>query len=114
MRHQFYGGRAGRDAARILGGMSGRKSSEPPAESGASQAERSLTFMIGAVGGVSLLAFVGLLIANFAGVRPDGSGIWPMLVLLPYVGFPITILLIVVLAVLNARRRAQQDRKDPR
>jgi hypothetical protein len=89
--------------------MSGRKSTEPAPESGTSSAERTLTFMIGAVGGISLLAFLGILIANFAGVRSTGEGLWPALIMVPYVGFPITILLIVILAVMNARRRAAAD-----
>jgi len=111
MRHQFYGGVGRPGADRILGGMSGRRSPEP-ATPGVSRAERTITFMIGAVGGLSLLAFIIILVANFAGVRSDGTGFWPALVLLPYIGFPITILLIITLAVLNGRRRAKQGRED--
>ncbi len=66
--------------------------------------------MIGAVGGLSLLAFLIILIANFAGVVSSGTGLWPAVVMVPYIGFPITILLIVILAVLNARRRALDER----
>ncbi len=67
--------------------------------------------MTATVVGVSVVAFVAVLIGNYAGVV-DGSGIWPVVVALPLVGFPIGFLLIIALIVLNAVKRSRRARAD--
>jgi heme A synthase len=65
--------------------------------------------MAATVIGLSVLAFVAVLLAGLAGVQTS-SGVWPVIVLLPLVGLPIGFLLMVALIVLNAVKRARQAR----
>ena len=59
--------------------------------------------------GIALIALASILIASAAGL--DGldfqQGIWPIVAVLPLVGFPIGILLILGLMIALIRRRAK-------
>jgi len=68
--------------------------------------ERILAYMVASSLGLSLLCIVATLIGAFAGA--DRSvGLWPTVVLLPTVGLPIGFILIIVLLILGAVRRAR-------
>lgn len=62
--------------------------------------------MTGAVVGLSLIAIAVLLIGAAVGAAPQfGEGIWPVIRVLPLIGLPIGVILIVVFIVLTAVRR---------
>jgi DMSO/TMAO reductase YedYZ heme-binding membrane subunit len=98
-------------AAPYPGRMAGATGGPGREQSGISRAERVLATMTATVIGLSVLAFIAVLIGSFAGAT-SGSGIWPLLVALPLVGFPIGFLLMIALIVVNARKRARQARTD--
>jgi TRAP-type C4-dicarboxylate transport system permease small subunit len=81
-------------------------------KSAASRVERSLAVMVAAVLALSVLSFVAIIIATAAGAdgATFGSGIWPTVFLVPYVGLPIGVVLMVVLLILNMRRRLRDSR----
>jgi hypothetical protein len=75
-----------------------------------SRAERSLAFMVAASIGLSVLAFLAVIIATLAGVRDFDGGLWPTIILLPLFGLPIGLVLMIVLLVLSTRRRLRDAR----
>jgi 1,4-dihydroxy-2-naphthoate octaprenyltransferase len=75
-----------------------------------SRAERSLAFMVAATIGLSVLAFLAVIVGTLLGVRDFGSGLWPTIIFLPLIGLPIGLVLMIVLLVLNMRRRARDAR----
>jgi hypothetical protein len=76
----------------------------------ASRAERSLAFMVAATIGLSILAFLAVIVGTLLGVHDFGSGLWPTIILLPLVGLPIGLILMITLLVLNMRRRLRDAR----
>jgi TRAP-type C4-dicarboxylate transport system permease small subunit len=78
--------------------------------SSSGRAERSLAFMIAATLGLSVLAFLALIIGTAAGVRNFGEGMWPVVIFLPLIGLPIGFVLMLILLVLNMRRRLRTTR----
>jgi TRAP-type C4-dicarboxylate transport system permease small subunit len=74
--------------------------------------ERILAYMIAAIVGLSILAFIAVLISSAVGVSAAdyASGIWPMVLNLPLFGLPIGFVLIMVLLVLSMRRRGREAR----
>ncbi|WP_423261144.1 hypothetical protein [Herbiconiux sp. 11R-BC] len=73
-------------------------------------AERTLTFMVFATIGLSILAFLAILVATGVGVRDFSGGIWPTVFLLPLIGLPIGLVLMMVLLVINIRKRLRDAR----
>lgn len=66
--------------------------------------------MIAAIIGASLVAFVVIIIATWAGVAADGGfgeGLWPVIMMVPTVGLPIGFVLIIALLILSAVRRGR-------
>ena len=74
-----------------------------------SRLERTLGGIAAAVIGLSLLAIAAILIASAAGVA-TGSGIWITVAVLPLIGLPIGLLLIIAFIVVNAVRRSRDAR----
>ncbi|TXN30884.1 hypothetical protein [Lacisediminihabitans profunda] len=68
--------------------------------------ERVLAYMIVTVIAVAILDLIGVLIAAAAGAK----SIWPIFGVLPLIGLPLGILLIVALTVISARRRSAEAR----
>lgn len=66
--------------------------------------ERILAFMIAAVGGLSVLSIIAIIITGFAHVDTT-SGVWLTVKLLPAIGLPIALILIIVFGVLSGVRR---------
>ncbi|MAT17678.1 MAG: hypothetical protein CMF56_03815 [Leifsonia sp.] len=66
--------------------------------------------MIATVGGLSVIAIVGVFLGRSAGADLS-SGVWPAVALLPSIGLPIAFLLIVAFLIASVvrRRRLAQD-----
>ena len=71
--------------------------------------ERILAFVIGSIGGLSILAIVAIFVGRAAKVSFTG-GAWPAVAILPEIGLPITVVLLVVFLVVTAVRRARLAR----
>ena len=72
--------------------------------------ERILAYMLASAIGLSVLAIIAILAATGLGVRDFDEGIWPAIIILPSIGFPIGIILLVVLVVVSARRKSRAAR----
>jgi hypothetical protein len=71
--------------------------------------------MVAGVVGLSILAFVAIIIGTAAGAGNDGGfgrGLWPVVFWLPYVGLPLGVLLIIGLVVTSAIRRSREAREN--
>lgn len=79
----------------------------------AHRAERILAYMVAATVGLSIAAFLAVMIGTLVGAGAnDGfsQGIWPFVLVLPLVGLPIGFLLLVTLLIVNGVRRARESR----
>ncbi|HET6671791.1 MAG TPA: hypothetical protein VFG92_00310 [Agromyces sp.] len=77
------------------------------------RAERVLAYMFVGVVGLSILAFIAVMVGTMAGVGAnDGfsSGIWPIVIMLPWFGLPLAFLLLIALLIVNGMRRARSTR----
>ena len=75
--------------------------------------ERVLAGMIAAIVGLSVIAIVATMIGSAAGAT-TGEGIWPVLVLIGYVGLPIAFVLVIVFMVVSTTRRRRLARDGER
>ncbi len=68
--------------------------------------------MIAAIVGLSIVAFLTVIIATASGLPGDQfrGGLWQAVALLPGVGLPIGFLMIIVLIVISGRRRSRETR----
>jgi hypothetical protein len=71
--------------------------------------ERVLAYMIGSVGGLSVVAIVVTLLANLAGAAMSEVP-WPAVAVIPFVGLPITFLLIIAFLIVSTTRRQRLGR----
>lgn len=76
--------------------------------------ERILAFMIAAIVGLSILAFLTVIIATASGLKGNEftGGFWQFVALLPSVGLPVGFVMIIVLIVLSGRRRSREARDE--
>ena len=75
--------------------------------------ERILAYMFAAIVGLSILAFLAVMIGTLAGVGAnDGfsQGAWPIVIMLPWFGLPLAFLLLIALLIVNGVRRARGSR----
>jgi formate/nitrite transporter FocA (FNT family) len=72
--------------------------------------ERILAYMLASAIGLSILAIIAILVATGVGVRDFDEGVWPVVIMLPNIGFPLGIILLVALVIVSARRRARAAR----
>jgi hypothetical protein len=72
--------------------------------------ERILAYMVAAAVGLSIIAFLSIIIGTAAGVRNFGEGIWPVAFVLPLIGLPIGLILMIVLIVTSGLRRGREAR----
>lgn len=73
--------------------------------------------MVAGVVGLSILAFLAIIIGTVAGAGANdgfGSGIWPVVFTLPYYGLPLGFLAIVTLMVMTGVRRSREARQSRR
>jgi hypothetical protein len=78
------------------------------------RAERILAYMVAATVGLSIIAFIAVMIGTLAGVGADDGfsrGIWPYVLVLPMVGLPIGFLLLIALLIVNGVRRSRESRQ---
>jgi ABC-type multidrug transport system permease subunit len=66
--------------------------------------ERVLSFVLAAVTALTIAALIAIFIAAGTGVD-RGSGVWPVVFILPAIGLPIALVLAVVLIVVMGTRR---------
>ena len=77
------------------------------------RAERILAYMFVAIVGISILAFIAVMIGTMMGAGAnDGfsQGAWPIILTLPLFGLPIAFLLLIALLIVNGVRRARASR----
>jgi FtsH-binding integral membrane protein len=78
-----------------------------------SRIERILAYMVAALVGLSVLAFVAVLIGTASGVGAnDGfsQGGWPIILVLPLIALPLGFLLLIALLVTSGVRRGHEAR----
>jgi hypothetical protein len=77
--------------------------------------ERILAFMVAAAVGLSILAFLAVIIGTGVGLKAAdfSGGIWPVVFFLPLVGLPLGLILIIALIVTSGIRRGREA-KDAR
>ena len=78
------------------------------------RAERILAYMFVAIVGLSILAFIAVMIGTAVGAgENDGfsQGIWPVVLMLPLIGLPIGFLLLITLLIVNGVRRTRESRQ---
>ena len=71
--------------------------------------ERVLAYMILSIVAVSLICFVAIIVATATGMSRDdfAQGLWPMVSVIPLIGLPLGMILIVVLLLVSVRRRGR-------
>jgi len=86
------------------------KKIETSAPSDVNRTERVLLFMILAVVVVSVLAFFTRLVGTAMGVADFTVGVWPALTILPLIGLPIAVAMLLAFVVASAVRRSRDSR----
>jgi len=76
--------------------------------------ERVLAFMVAGVFGLSMVAFITMIVAWLTIETIPGTGIWPLVIVLPEVGFPIGMLLVFALLAVTWVRKARENRAETR
>jgi len=66
--------------------------------------ERILRNMIASAAGLSILAIIATIVAGFARVNVN-EGIWPVIVVLPFIGLTLAFVLIIAFLILSIVRR---------
>lgn len=68
--------------------------------------------MFASIVGLSIVCFFAVMIGTFSGVSRQemGSGIWPVVTILPLFGLPIAFVLLIVLLIINSVRRSRESR----
>ena len=77
------------------------------------RAERILAYMFTGIVGLSILAFLTVMVGTLMGVGANDGfshGIWPSVIMLPWFGLPIAFLLLIALLIVNGVRRARGAR----
>ena len=78
----------------------------------AHRGERILAFMVASAIGLSIICFVAVIIATAVGVGRDGfsQNPWPIIIVLPSIGLPIGLVLVIALIVISGLRRGREAR----
>jgi Zn-dependent protease with chaperone function len=74
------------------------------------RAEPVLAFLVAAMIGFSILAFVTIVVATLSGVSDFGAGVWPFIAAFPLIGLPLGLILIIALLIINAVRRGRESK----
>ena len=79
-----------------------------------SRLERILAVMVAGIVGMSIVAFLAIIIGSWQGMTSEdfSAGIWPTVSFVPLIGLPIGFLLILALLVVNTRRRRAGEAED--
>ncbi|THG35740.1 DUF2207 domain-containing protein [Glaciibacter flavus] len=88
--------------------------SNPSPVVGRNRSERILAFMMAGVIGLSILAFIAVIIGTASGMQgPDFTrGVWPAVLIFPLIGFPIGIILLIVFLIMSSVRRSREIRQE--
>lgn len=78
------------------------------------RSERTLAFMVAGVFGVSLLCMIIVIVAWLTIKTIPGTGLWPLVTVLPEVGFPLGMLLVFALLAVTWIKRARQNKDGSR
>ncbi len=75
--------------------------------------ERILAYMIASSVGLSIICFVALIIATAAIPQGDlqdvfSTGVWPIVIVLPAIGLPIGLILMIALIIVTGIRRGRE------
>ena len=73
----------------------------------ANRTERILAYLVASAIGLSLIAFLAVIIGG-ATNADYSQGVWPVVFILPGIGLPVGFILIIVLLVLSSVRRARE------
>jgi hypothetical protein len=73
--------------------------------------ERVVAYMLGSTLGLSVLCIIALFVAQLFDVSPTG-GAWPIVAVLPIIGLPLSMLLIIVLLVMGVLRRGREAKDE--
>lgn len=87
-----------------------------PQKHNASRFERILAFMLLALVLLSVATFIAIMVGTMQGMGSNdfAGGLWPVVVMVPYIGLPLAIVLLIVLMISSAARRARESRRDQR
>ncbi len=66
--------------------------------------------MVAAAIGLSVIAFLSVIIGTGVGVREFSSGVWPVVIVMPAIGLPIGLMLMIALLIVSAQRRGREAR----
>ncbi|MET0843712.1 MAG: multidrug ABC transporter ATPase [Mycetocola sp.] len=85
-----------------------------PQKHNVSRFERVLAFMLLALVLLSVATFIAIMVGTMQGMGSDdfASGLWPVVVMVPYIGLPLAIVLLIILMISSAVRRARESRRD--
>ena len=74
--------------------------------------ERILAFMVAAAIGLSIICFLAVIIATAVGTTPEAfsQGVWPTVIVLPAIGLPLGLVLVITLIIVSAVRRGRKAR----
>lgn len=66
--------------------------------------------MVASIISISIVSFLVIIVATFLGMDSAafGTGLWPVIALLPLIGLPIGFVLMISLIVLSLRRRSRE------
>lgn len=79
-----------------------------------SRAQRILAYMVAGAVGLSILAFLAVIVGTAAGMKGDSfsQGVWPTILLLPLFGLPIGFVLIISLLIVTLVTRSHAARSN--
>lgn len=85
-----------------------------PSTHNASRFERILAFMLLALVLLSVGTFVAIMVGTGQGMGSEdfATGIWPVVVMVPYIGLPLAIVLLITLMISSAVRRARESGRE--
>jgi len=84
--------------------------SDQSAQTRLHRTERVLVFMIAAIVLLSIASFVARMVGQVTGVDDWTAGAWPVVSVLPLIGLPVAMLLIIGYVVTSAVRRSRGSR----
>jgi hypothetical protein len=76
----------------------------------AHRVERILAFIVASAVGLSIVAFLAIIIGTATGVKNFGEAVWPFVFVLPLVGLPIGLVLMITLIIVSGVRRGREAR----
>lgn len=78
-----------------------------------SRFERVLAFMLLGLVLLSVGTFLAIIIGTWQGMGSSdfGGGIWPVVVMVPYIGLPLAFVLLITLMITSAVRRSRENKR---